>query len=108
MLVLTDSAIGAIKNILNGADEAQGGLRIMVASGGCSGFRYSMGIDESPQEGDRVFRFGEVRVFVDPASLPLLTGVNVDFVEDLNGAGFVFENPNAKGKCGCGQSFSCS
>lgn len=107
MLVLTDSAIGAIKTLLDGAGEVQAGLRIMVASGGCSGLRYSMGIDDQPQEGDRVYRFGEVRVFVDPTSQPLLTGVNVDFVEDLNGAGFVFENPNAKGKCGCGQSFSC-
>ncbi|TAN57698.1 MAG: iron-sulfur cluster assembly accessory protein [Rhodospirillales bacterium] len=107
MLVLTKSAIGAIKSLMTGAVEANGGLRIMVASGGCSGFRYSMGIDEAPQEGDRIYRFGEVRVFVDPMSQPLLAGVNVDFVEDLNGSGFVFENPNAAGKCGCGQSFSC-
>jgi len=107
MLVLTESAIGAIKSLMTGAVETNGGLRIMVASGGCSGFRYRMGIDEAPQEGDRIYRFGEVRVFVDPMSQPLLAGVNVDFVEDLNGSGFVFENPNAQGKCGCGQSFSC-
>ncbi|CAA6603112.1 conserved hypothetical protein [Rhodospirillaceae bacterium LM-1] len=108
MMVLTDSAIGAIKHLLDGAGETTGGLRIMVASGGCSGFRYSMGIDDQPQAGDRIYRFGDVRVFVDPTSQPMLDGVNVDFVEDLAGAGFVFENPNAKGKCGCGQSFSCS
>lgn len=81
------------------------GLRIGVKGGGCSGMSYVLGFDEKPQEADRVFTSEGMSVYVDPKSLEYLSGATLDFSGGLNGKGFVFENPNAKKTCGCGQSF---
>lgn len=107
MLALTDSAVDAVRRVLTSSEDGATGLRIMVSSGGCSGFQYQMGLESAAQEGDKVYEFGDVKVFVDPSSQELLEGVQVDFVEELAGSGFVFNNPNAASKCGCGKSFSC-
>lgn len=106
MLDLTESALNAVRKVLGG-DDGAAGLRIMVSAGGCSGFQYQMGLEAAPNEGDEVLEFDDVKVFVDASSQPLLDGVQVDFVESLTGSGFVFNNPNAQAKCGCGKSFSC-
>ncbi|MDE0959644.1 MAG: iron-sulfur cluster assembly accessory protein [Planctomycetota bacterium] len=84
----------------------EGGLRLYVQGGGCAGMSYGMEIIETPTKKDRVIDVVGVRVFVDPKSWMFLNGVTVDFKESLMGRGFVFENPNASGACGCGTSFS--
>jgi iron-sulfur cluster assembly accessory protein len=81
------------------------GLRLSAVAGGCSGYQYGMAFAEAQQEGDWVGEFGGVRVFVDPQSAPVLTGVKVDYVESLQATGFTMHNPNAVRSCGCGKSF---
>jgi iron-sulfur cluster assembly protein len=106
MLTLTDNAIQAIDRFIKGADTPIAGLRISVQGGGCSGFQYGMSLEESSEMTDTVVTFGEVKVFIDPQSAPMLQGVKLDFVDGLEGSGFKFENPNATNSCGCGNSFS--
>lgn len=85
----------------------EGGLRLGVQGGGCSGLSYHITFDSQPRERDRVFTFGDdVRVFVDPKSFVYLNGITLDWEESLMQSGFVFRNPNAKKSCGCGSSFS--
>ena len=86
--------------------EAQGGLRVSVQPGGCSGFRYGLLIEEQAAEDDYVFEAEGVRVFVDPFSAQYLNGVTIDYVSSMQGSGFTFKNPNATGGCGCGSSFT--
>ena len=81
-------------------------LRIAVSGGGCSGFQYGFSFDDRRNEDDFVFERDGVAVVVDEVSLGLLSGAEVDFVEDLMGAAFQIRNPNAASSCGCGNSFS--
>ena len=81
-------------------------LRVQVLAGGCSGFQYRFELDETQQPDDLIIRKGEAMVVVDPASLDLLAGGELDFTEDLMGSYFAVRNPNAKSACGCGTSFS--
>ena len=82
------------------------GLRVSVLPGGCSGFKYSLNIDERPLDDDMVHEVNSVRVFVDGFSAQYLAGVTVDYVSSMQGSGFTFSNPNASGGCGCGSSFT--
>lgn len=85
---------------------AQGqALRVAVEGGGCSGFQYEIKLD-TPAEDDLILEGGGEKVLVDSVSLPFLTGATIDFTEELIGARFVIENPNATSSCGCGTSFS--
>lgn len=106
MITLTDSAVNAVSRFIAGSDNPASGLRVSVTGGGCSGFQYGLSLEAEADATDTVVEFGNVKVFVDPASVPLLEGVTVDFVDSIEGAGFKFENPNAKASCGCGNSFS--
>jgi len=105
---VTDKAVARIRAVLTkeGISPAEGGLRLGVQGGGCSGLSYSVRFDTHPRERDRVFQFGDVRVFVDPKSFIYLHGMFLDYEETLMHQGFVFQNPNAKKSCGCGTSFS--
>ena len=105
MIALTESAIAAVRKVIAEEDKVRG-LRIAVASGGCSGLRYMMGLEQEEQDGDTVLTFDDVTVFIDSDSLPLLSGTQVDFIDDSTGSGFTFDNPNATKSCGCGKS-SC-
>ena len=87
-------------------DPAQGGLRLGVTGGGCSGLSYNLRFDSQPCKGDRVYEFGGLRIFVDPKSFIYLRGMSLDYSEGLLQSGFVFINPNATKSCGCGSSFS--
>ena len=87
---------------INAAPKA---LRVAVEGGGCSGFQYEITLDE-PRPDDLVLEGAGQRVVVDPISLPFLAGATVDFADELIGARFVIENPNATSSCGCGTSFS--
>jgi len=82
------------------------GLRVSVLPGGCSGFKYSLNVEERPIEDDMVAEVNGVRVFVDGFSAQYLTGVTIDYVSSMQGSGFTFSNPNATGGCGCGTSFT--
>lgn len=102
---LTESAADRVKSFL--ATRGTGiGLRLGVRKTGCSGFAYVVNYAEAPEPGDAVFEDHGVRVFVDPASLTLLDGTIVDFVKQGLNEAFRFRNPNVKGECGCGESFS--
>ena len=82
------------------------GLRVSVLPGGCSGFKYSLNIEERALEDDMVAEVNGVRVFVDGFSAQYLTGITIDYVTSMQGSGFTFNNPNATGGCGCGSSFT--
>ena len=84
----------------------QGGLRVSVLPGGCSGFKYSLNVEDKPIEDDIILDLGKIRIFVDGFSLPYLSGVKIDYVSSMQGSGFTFGNPNASGGCGCGSSFT--
>ena len=102
---LTESAADRVKSFL--AARGTGvGLRLSVRKTGCSGFAYVVNYAESQQPGDTVFEDRGVRVFVDSASLGLIDGTIVDFVKEGLNEAFRFRNPNVKGECGCGESFS--
>ncbi len=107
MLTLTDNAQKAVGRFIQSADTPIQGLRIQVTGGGCSGMQYGMALEEASKGDDLILEIGALKVFVDPASAPLLEGVTVDFLDGMDGSGFKFENPNAKASCGCGNSFSC-
>ena len=81
------------------------GLRVGVKGGGCSGLTYSMGFDHEYREGDTIIEQDDIKIYVDGKSLFYLMGTELDFSDGLNGKGFVFNNPNAKKTCGCGESF---
>lgn len=82
------------------------GVRVGVTGGGCSGFSYALNFDYNATDGDHVFEQDGVRVFCDPKSYMFLKGATLDYTDGLQGKGFHFVNPNAKGSCGCGESFS--
>jgi len=105
-IVLTENAVRRIA-LLKVQEQAEDAfLRIAVSGGGCSGFQYGITFDDQKNDDDFVFERGGVAVVVDDVSLGLLSGAEVDFVEDLMGASFQIRNPNAASSCGCGNSFS--
>ena len=107
MIHITERAGKAILDALEEErhDPEQTFLRVGVQGGGCSGLSYKLEFDASLREGDEMFRAGDAKVVVDPKSMLFLHGLTLDHTSGLNGKGFVFENPNASGTCGCGQSF---
>ena len=107
-LQLTDRAIRRIRIAMakEGVSPEEGGLRLGVMGGGCSGLSYSIKFDSRPRERDRIYNFDGVRVFVDPKSFLYLHGMTLDYEETLMRQGFNFINPNSKHSCGCGSSFS--
>lgn len=106
MIQLTDTAVGKVKEILEGQEPKPAGLRISVVGGGCSGFNYSMGFENDPGLLDKVYDFSGLKVYIDQASMLYLDGAKVDYVETPEGSGFKFDNPNVRTTCGCGSSFS--
>ena len=106
MVGLTPGAITKVKEILSQQTPLPTGLRIAVVGGGCSGFQYSMSFENQAGMMDKVFKFDDLKVFVDATSLMYLNGCVVDYVETLEAAGFKFDNPAVKSTCGCGSSFN--
>jgi iron-sulfur cluster assembly protein len=106
-LTITDNALSEVKKFMETESVGtEAGLRIRVVPGGCSGFSYSMQIEEGPRQGDEIFDQSGLRLFVDLFSRQYLEGVQIDYVSSVMGSGFTFSNPNATGSCGCGSSFS--
>jgi iron-sulfur cluster assembly protein len=105
-LVVTPVAAVEVKKFMDaeGVSYAQGGLRVSVQPGGCSGFKYGLLIEDQAAEDDIVLQQDGYQVFVDPFSAQYISGVVIDYVTSMQGSGFTFKNPNATG--GCGSSFS--
>jgi iron-sulfur cluster assembly accessory protein len=106
MVQLTETAVSKVKEILETQEPKPAGLRISVVGGACTGISYTMAIENTPGMLDKTYKFGDLQLFIDQASLLYLDGVQVDYVETLEGSGFKFNNPNVKSTCGCGSSFS--
>jgi iron-sulfur cluster assembly protein len=105
---VTERALAKIRSAMakENVSPEQGGLRLGVSGGGCSGLSYQIRFDSKPRERDRVYEFEGVRVFVDPKSFIYLAGMVLDWEESLMKQGFNFINPNSSKSCGCGSSFS--
>jgi iron-sulfur cluster assembly protein len=102
---LSESAAARVSGYLNERPDAVG-LRFGVRKTGCSGFAYVVDLTSSVAENDRVFESRGVKVFVDPDSLPLIDGTEIDYAREGLNSQFVFRNPNVSGECGCGESFT--
>ena len=106
MVTLTETAKARIKEILDNDPQSAGkALRLYVQGGGCAGFQYAFSFDNK-QGDDTVVAQDGFDIVIDPMSSMYLTGVNIDYAEGLDGAGFKFMNPNSSGSCGCGKSFA--
>jgi iron-sulfur cluster assembly accessory protein len=105
---VTETAATEIGKFMAGEEglPETAGLRVRVVPGGCSGFQYSLSIEEDSRQGDFVLNEKGVRLFIDMFSAQYLNGVEIDYVSGVMGSGFAFKNPNATGGCGCGTSFT--
>ena len=105
---VTERALKRIRIAMakEGVSPTEGGLRLGIQGGGCSGLSYTIRFDSQPRERDRVYNFEDVRVFVDPKSFIYLHGMILDYEETLMRQGFNFINPHSTKSCGCGSSFS--
>jgi iron-sulfur cluster assembly protein len=108
MITVTERALQAIRDCIAAENKAVGDafLRVAVKGGGCSGLMYNLTVDDTMSESDTIIQNGDVRIAVDRKSKLFLLGLTLDYTTGLNGKGFVFSNPNAKGTCGCGESFT--
>lgn len=106
IIKITDKALQQIKSIVQ-AENTNGsrGLRLAVVGGGCSGLSYKIEFSDQKDK-DNILNFDGVKVLIDPKSVIYLKGIVLDFKDGLTGKGFVFDNPNAKNTCGCGESFT--
>lgn len=106
-IYLSDAAVSEVRRIMQkeSMDPEATYVRVGVRGGGCSGMMYVLDYDTGIKSGDRVFEKDGVRLVCDPKSFLFLAGTTLDFSGGLNGKGFTFENPNASGTCGCGESF---
>ena len=105
MITLTEFAAQKVTELLV-SKSSHVGLRVGIRGGGCSGFTYFLEFAESANKGDKELDSRGVTLFVDPKSYLYLMGIEIDYLDNLNGAGFKFNNPNARRTCGCGESFS--
>jgi iron-sulfur cluster assembly accessory protein len=105
-VALTPKAVEMVKDAMQREGLQGYGIRVGVMGGGCSGFQYSMDFEQEPKEGDVTVTQDGITLYVDSMSSMYLQGVTIDYVVGLHGAGFKFNNPNAKNTCGCGSSFS--
>jgi iron-sulfur cluster assembly protein len=102
---LTDAAATKLRELTAEETNPAIGLRVYVYSGGCSGFKYGMMLEDAPTADDNVLEANGIKVYVDKPSIDLLQGSQIDYVDTLMGAGFTVNNPNAVAACGCGSSF---
>jgi len=105
-LDFTEAAAGKVSGLIQEEQNPNLKLRVYITGGGCSGFSYGFTFDEDKADDDTVVTKGDVTLLVDSMSFQYLMGAKIDYLEDLQGARFVIENPNATTTCGCGSSFS--
>ena len=106
LVTLSDAAVAKLNELTKEEADPNVGLRVYVYSGGCSGYRYGMMLEDQPSAEDVRVQSQGISVYVDPQSTALLQGSEIDYVDTLMESGFKIQNPNAKNSCGCGQSFS--
>ena len=108
MIKVSETAKSKVLQLMqdDGFDPTNDYVRVGVKSGGCSGLSYDLKFDKSQIEGDKLFEDNGVKIVVDTKSFLYLIGTTLEYSGGLNGAGFVFNNPNANRTCGCGESFS--
>ena len=105
MITLTEAAAKRVKDLIAKSGKPVLGLRVGVDSRGCSGFSYIVEYAEEQKKLEDVIEDKGVKIFIDPTAVMFLLGSEMDYVEDKFHTGFVFKNPNEKGRCGCGESF---
>lgn len=105
-ITLTQAAVDKIRAMMHKEGKEGYALRFGLTTGGCAGFSYDMKFQKTPYENDIVFDQLGLCVIINQESLPLIKGVEVDYVDTLRESGFKYKNPNAKSSCGCGTSFS--
>jgi len=105
-VIITDGAFDRINELLIGEDNPNLKLRVFVQGGGCSGMEYGFTFDEDQNDDDFTFEQNNVKVLVDAMSMQYLAGATINYIEDLQGARFAIDNPNAQTSCGCGSSFN--
>ena len=103
---LTSSAIKRVKALMERADSGVLGLRVGVTNTGCSGHMYKVEYADDKRPQEEVVKQDDITIFIDPLAMMFIFGSTLDYVEDKLQSGFVFENPNEKSRCGCGESFS--
>jgi iron-sulfur cluster assembly protein len=106
VITLSEAAVKEVKRLINVQGLTEGGLRLGVKGGGCSGLSYTINFDEKIGQYDSVYDIDGVKVIIDAKSAIYLQGTQLDFQKDLMGGQFKFVNPNASKTCGCGESFS--
>lgn len=108
IVTITPVAATEVRKFMDaeGVTAEEGGLRVSVMPGGCSGFKYGLVIEDRGAEDDIIVDQEGFKVFIDPFSAQYLSGTTIDFVSSMQGSGFTFSNPNATGGCGCGSSFT--
>ncbi len=107
LITVTDAAAAELQRSMEAQDKQDMALRIAVFPGGCAGMQYGLSLDSEGQPGDEEFVSGGIRLVVGRQDLPMVAGMQVDYVQSVSGSGFKVENPNASESCGCGSSFSC-
>ena len=105
LVVLSDAAAGKLQELVTAEQNPDMGLRVYVYSGGCSGFRYGMMLEDQPSSEDVTVESKGIKVYVDAQSTQYIAGSEIDYLDTLMGAGFTVNNPNAVSACGCGSSF---
>lgn len=105
-VIITDGAFDRINELLIDEQNPNLKLRVFVQGGGCSGMEYGFTFDEDQNDDDFTFEQNNVKVLVDAMSMQYLAGATINYIEDLQGARFAIDNPNAQTSCGCGSSFN--
>lgn len=105
MMTITDQAAERVKALLAGRGKPSAGVRVGIRTKGCSGMSYTLEFADDKQEFDEVVQDKGVTIYIDPKATMFIIGTEMDFVENKLESGFVFQNPNEKGRCGCGESF---
>lgn len=105
ILTITDAAVARVKELTSKAESNVIGVRVGVKSGGCSGMMYEVNYAKDRRKFEELIETKGIKVFVDPTAIMFLLGAEMDYKIDKFQAGFVFNNPNEKDRCGCGESF---
>ena len=105
LFTVTEKAAEMVRNIMKNEGKEGAALRVSVMPGGCAGYTYGLDFDDKNQADDLVIETHGIKLFINEDIAPLVNGATLDFVESLQGAGFVLDNPNAQKSCGCGKSF---
>jgi iron-sulfur cluster assembly accessory protein len=105
VLTITDAAADRVRALMARSEKPVQGLRVGVKTRGCSGLSYNVEYADAPKKFEEVVEEKGIRIFIDPTAVMFLVGSTMDYVDDKFRSGFVFSNPNEKGRCGCGESF---